>query len=371
MNRQNLLGTQIFKLETYNSLLLLQQYYENGSIENYDLTNSKDSSSQLSLLIDISNSLRELSNLSIYHSNLKPSNLILNDEGHLLVSDYCKTFLYLNNPNISISPKTYEYLSPEIIKCESYNESSDIWSYGCLIYYVYNGESPFYNSSLFIMLNNIITLQYKLTENESNQHINNLILQMLKLNPNERVNIDSIVIQLNSILNKSFHQLSSISMDEIDNILNEGKCLNYDQLEEISQRQSIFKIYIIKIDLLKNIINLYNTTKESKYFYILVNLCLMYNNNLKKYIISRIKCEYKSIDSKIFNGINEGYTLYLVWKDITFQQIIYLFDNFYYLSILKGLYLYNITITDEGVKYLSNNLKYLPDLLGLYLYSIF
>lgn len=96
----------------------------------------------------------------------------------------------------------------------------------------------------------------------------------------------------------------------------------------------------------------------------------MYNNNLKKYIISKIRCESKSIDYKILNGINEGITLYLVWKDIKLENIIHLFNNFCYLSILKGLYLYNIIIGDEGIKYLCNNLKNLPDLIGLYLYSI-
>lgn len=222
---------------------MLEQYYENGSIENYDLSSSNDFSSQLSLLIDISNSLRELLDLSIYHTNLKPSNLLLNNEGHLLISDYCKTLLYLNNPNVSVNPKTYEYLSPEIIKNEYYNESSDIWSSGCLFYYIYYGISPFYNSSLYVMLNNIITPKYQIIENESNENINNLIVNMLKINSNDRIDVNSIINELNNILSESLNENNKLSMNEIYNALNESKCLKYDQLEEISRTECII-IYI-------------------------------------------------------------------------------------------------------------------------------
>jgi serine/threonine protein kinase len=41
---------------------------------------------------------------------------------------------------------TPEYLAPEVLKKAAYNKSVDFWNFGCLVYELMVGQSPFYSS---------------------------------------------------------------------------------------------------------------------------------------------------------------------------------------------------------------------------------
>ena len=38
---------------------------------------------------------------------------------------------------------TPEYMAPEVFKGEDYDFCADVWSFGCVIYYTFTGETPF------------------------------------------------------------------------------------------------------------------------------------------------------------------------------------------------------------------------------------
>jgi serine/threonine protein kinase len=40
---------------------------------------------------------------------------------------------------------TVEYVAPEVLKKETYGKTIDIWAFGCLIYEMQVGASPFYD----------------------------------------------------------------------------------------------------------------------------------------------------------------------------------------------------------------------------------
>ena len=79
--------------------------------------------------------------------------------------------------------------SPEILKGELFNNKSDIWSLGILIYYMLYKKYPFNGENDYNLLNNIISNQ-NIELNSENEELNNLFKRMLKIDFNERISFE-------------------------------------------------------------------------------------------------------------------------------------------------------------------------------------
>lgn len=80
----------------------------------------------------------------ILHRDLKPSNIFLDDKQNAKLGDF--GFAKAIN-NQSMYAHTYLgtpfYMSPEQINESEYNEKSDIWSLGCIVYEMACLHPPF------------------------------------------------------------------------------------------------------------------------------------------------------------------------------------------------------------------------------------
>ena len=91
-------------------------------------------------------SLRFLDNHSIIHFDLKPENLLLDDNFIIKLSDFSQVshFNY-KQKSISIQNGTYCYMSPEFYNKEkevsiSIGKTLDFFSFGCILYYMISRE---------------------------------------------------------------------------------------------------------------------------------------------------------------------------------------------------------------------------------------
>lgn len=59
-------------------------------------------------------------------------------------------------------PSTPEYVSPEIIVSKGHNQTSDYWSFGCLLYELVVGQTPFFDANLdqLSFMKKIVSSQY-------------------------------------------------------------------------------------------------------------------------------------------------------------------------------------------------------------------
>ncbi|KAJ0078439.1 hypothetical protein Patl1_37009 [Pistacia atlantica] len=129
--------------------LLVFKYAENGNLFNliHGGTSSQDRipfkwSSRLSVARGVARALEYLhlhtrSQSIVPHGNLKPSNILLDEEERVLVSDYGFSSL-LAHP-IAVQ-RMVSYKSPEYQSSKKISRKSDVWSYGCLLLELLTGR---------------------------------------------------------------------------------------------------------------------------------------------------------------------------------------------------------------------------------------
>lgn len=85
----------------------------------------------------------------IIYRDLKPENVLIDERGHVVLTDFGLSKILLP-PGCEGGAKTRtfcgtaEYLAPELLKGELYDQSVDWWSYGVLLYEMITGTTPYW-----------------------------------------------------------------------------------------------------------------------------------------------------------------------------------------------------------------------------------
>lgn len=180
-------------------------------LDGADLSRSLESTGTLPLnigLIIASNIARALEyahNRGIIHRDLKPSNILISKEGKVKLTDFgiahieeelggkdlTKAGLYMGTP---------AYMSPEQTDGKPAEPSSDIWSFGCVLYEIFSGHRAFTDHGKSSMMENI----RKGKKSPQSDHFNKIvpwglkrmINRCLKVKPEKRPTIQKLMAYL-------------------------------------------------------------------------------------------------------------------------------------------------------------------------------
>ena len=132
--------------EENNNLNIVMEYCDGGDLEQL-ISNKKKFPLEEELIwklfIQITLGLTALHNLKILHRDLKSSNIFLTKDLKVKIGDLgVAKKLSRGNFAKTIIGTPY-YLSPEICEEKPYNEKSDIWALGCILYELCTFNHPF------------------------------------------------------------------------------------------------------------------------------------------------------------------------------------------------------------------------------------
>ena len=93
--------------------------------------------------------LEHLHELGIVYRDLKPENLLVDEVGHIKITDFGLSKWQENSADLAYtSCGTPEYVAPEVLNPSGHNHMIDWWSFGILLFEVYVGVTPFRNQTV-------------------------------------------------------------------------------------------------------------------------------------------------------------------------------------------------------------------------------
>ena len=99
----------------------------------------------------------------ILHRDLKTQNIFLSSKGDIKIGDFgIARVLQHTYDCANTAIGTPYYLSPEICQEKPYNQKSDIWSLGCVLYKMMMLKYPFESTSKFLSNTDILAMMAKM-----------------------------------------------------------------------------------------------------------------------------------------------------------------------------------------------------------------
>lgn len=123
---------------------LVQEYYENKSLNEYMKKVGLSEYKKLEILIEIAKGLEFIHSKGICHFDIKPHNVFLDSNLVAKIADFGLSE-YIEKDKKMKTGFTLIYCSPEQIKGDSPSRYSDIWSFGMTMYCVLCEKSPFFH----------------------------------------------------------------------------------------------------------------------------------------------------------------------------------------------------------------------------------
>lgn len=144
--------------------------------------------------VQICLAIKHIHDRKILHRDLKTQNVFLTSKGEVKIGDFgIARVLQHTYDCAQTAIGTPYYLSPEICQEQPYNQKSDIWSLGCILYEMVTLRHAFDSSNMKGLVVKILKGTYPAIPSCYSQNLKELIEEMLQKDPHKRPSVKKIL----------------------------------------------------------------------------------------------------------------------------------------------------------------------------------
>ncbi|XP_032711360.1 serine/threonine-protein kinase Nek1 isoform X4 [Lontra canadensis] len=183
--------------EENGSLYIVMDYCEGGDL--FKRINAQkgilfQEDQILDWFVQICLALKHVHDRKILHRDIKSQNIFLTKDGTVQLGDF--GIARVLNSTVELARTcigTPYYLSPEICENKPYNNKSDIWALGCVLYEMCTLKHAFEAGNMKNLVLKIISGSFPPVSLHYSYDLRNLLTQLFKRNPRDRPSVNSIL----------------------------------------------------------------------------------------------------------------------------------------------------------------------------------
>ncbi|KAK3792257.1 hypothetical protein RRG08_007337 [Elysia crispata] len=184
-------------------IYIIMEYCQGGDLASIISRNRKDGTHvsedfAWKILIQATLALKEChrrkNGKAVLHRDLKPANVFLDADANVKLGDFgLARVLHHEHSLAQTYVGTPYYMSPELVNNQSYNEKSDIWSLGCMLYELCALAPPFTATNEGDLKKKIRIGQFPRLPTQYSLELDMIIRRMIQVEVSMRPSIDSIL----------------------------------------------------------------------------------------------------------------------------------------------------------------------------------
>ncbi|KAK2840383.1 hypothetical protein Q5P01_014123 [Channa striata] len=188
----------VTSFEEEGSLYIVMEYCDGGDMmKRINMQRGVHFSEEqiVAWFVQICLGLKHIHDRKILHRDIKAQNIFLTSGGlKAKLGDFGIARMLNNTMELARTcVGTPYYLSPEICESRPYNNKTDIWSLGCVLYELCTLRHPFEGSSLRQLVGKICRGRYNPVPQRYSYDLRLLVTQLFKVNPRDRPSVTSVL----------------------------------------------------------------------------------------------------------------------------------------------------------------------------------
>ena len=215
------------------------------------------------IFIQLSLGLSYLHHKKILHRDIKTKNIFIKNNLTVKIGDFgIAKILNSTSSYAHTFIGTPYYISPELCKDQPYNDKSDVWSLGCVLYELCTLNHPFEGGTQVEIYEKIMTQKFKAISPEYSLELKKMVDLLLEKDEKKRPKMKDI-LRMKCVIDRA--NIYNINIDLVDNgIIEEEKS----DINNVNNAGNVNKIHDNKNSLKNNSYNVNinnNNNKESIY----------------------------------------------------------------------------------------------------------
>ena len=202
--------------EKDNTLCIVMEFADKGDLYQRIVQHKKsaiffEESDIWRIFIQLVKGLKSLHDLKILHRDMKSANVFLFKNGSAKLGDLNVSKVAKRGLGYTQTGTPY-YASPEVWKDKPYDNKSDVWSLGCVLYEMITLKPPFRAQNMEGLFNKVCKGQFSRIPEKFSDDLYKIVQFLLQVNPNLRPSCEQILNH--PIVQKRIEYFKSFGGDE-------------------------------------------------------------------------------------------------------------------------------------------------------------